>query len=47
MAMSDRIVVMWQGVIAQVGSPASIYRHPVSSFVADFIGKSNILKIEC
>jgi spermidine/putrescine ABC transporter ATP-binding subunit len=46
MAMSDRIVVMWQGVIAQVGSPASIYRHPVSSFVADFIGKSNILKIE-
>ncbi|AXA44104.1 ABC transporter ATP-binding protein (plasmid) [Rhizobium leguminosarum] len=45
MAMSDRIVVMWQGVIAQEGSPASIYRHPASSFVADFIGKSNILKV--
>ncbi|MBY2919389.1 ABC transporter ATP-binding protein [Rhizobium leguminosarum] len=46
MAMSDRIVVMWQGVIAQTGGPASIYRHPASSFVADFIGKSNILTIE-
>jgi putative spermidine/putrescine transport system ATP-binding protein/spermidine/putrescine transport system ATP-binding protein len=46
MAMSDRIVVMWQGAIAQTGGPASIYRHPASSFVADFIGKSNILTIE-
>lgn len=46
MAMSDRIVVMWQGVIAQEGKPTSIYRHPVSSFVADFIGKSNILAVE-
>lgn len=46
MAMSDRIVVMWQGVIAQEGKPASIYRHPASSFVADFIGKSNILTVE-
>jgi spermidine/putrescine ABC transporter ATP-binding subunit len=45
MAMSDRIVVMWQGEIAQQGDPASVYRHPKSSFVANFIGKSNILKV--
>ncbi len=42
MAMSDRIVVMHKGVIAQEGAPAAIYQKPRSSFVADFIGKSNI-----
>ncbi len=42
MAMSDRIVVMHKGVIAQEGTPAAIYQRPRSSFVADFIGKSNI-----
>ena len=46
MAMSDRIIVMWKGVIAQEGDPASIYGNPMSTFVADFIGKSNILDIE-
>ena len=45
MAMSDRIVVMHEGVIAQVGSPGEIYRTPETSFVADFIGKSNIFEI--
>lgn len=45
MAMSDRIVVMWQGAIAQEGAPAEIYRDPNSRFVADFIGKSNILAV--
>ncbi|PPJ49191.1 ABC transporter ATP-binding protein [Rhizobium sp. KAs_5_22] len=45
MAMSDRIVVMWQGVIAQEGTPADIYGRPQTSFVADFIGRSNILPI--
>ncbi|WP_457584543.1 ABC transporter ATP-binding protein [Ensifer canadensis] len=45
MAMSDRIVVMWQGVVAQEGKPATIYRDPSSRFVADFIGKSNILPV--
>lgn len=45
MAMSDRIVVMWQGSIAQEGAPAEIYRDPKSRFVADFIGKSNILAV--
>lgn len=46
MAMSDRIVVMWGGEIAQEGRPADIYRHPKSRFVADFIGRSNILPFQ-
>jgi ABC-type Fe3+/spermidine/putrescine transport system ATPase subunit len=46
MAMSDRIVVMHDGIIAQVGAPAEIYRAPQTTFVADFIGKSNIFAIE-
>jgi len=45
MAMSDRIVVMWQGDIAQQGDPISIYRNPRTRFVADFIGRSNILSV--
>jgi putative spermidine/putrescine transport system ATP-binding protein/spermidine/putrescine transport system ATP-binding protein len=45
MAMSDRIVVMWQGEIAQQGEPSAIYRDPSSRFVADFIGRSNILPV--
>lgn len=43
MAMSDRIVVMSEGHIEQVGSPEDIYRRPESLFVADFIGKANML----
>ncbi|MBY5775363.1 ABC transporter ATP-binding protein [Rhizobium leguminosarum] len=45
MAMSDRVVVMAKGVIAQEGRPEEIYNNPSTSFVADFIGKSNILPI--
>lgn len=45
MAMSDRIVVMSGGVMAQQGSPTEIYHRPRSAFVADFIGKSNILPV--
>ncbi|MBB5536305.1 putative spermidine/putrescine transport system ATP-binding protein/spermidine/putrescine transport system ATP-binding protein [Rhizobium giardinii] len=45
MAMSDRIVVMWQGAIAQQGKPDSIYRSPATRFVADFIGRSNVLSV--
>jgi spermidine/putrescine ABC transporter ATP-binding subunit len=45
MAMSDRIVVMWQGEIAQEGRPGEIYRHPKSRFVADFIGRSNLIPV--
>ena len=43
MAMADRIVVMNQGVIEQVGSPMEIYRDPASPFVVDFVGKANVL----
>lgn len=44
MTMSDRIVVMNQGLIQQVGRPVDIYNEPKNSFVASFIGESNIIK---
>lgn len=43
LTMADRIVVMNQGVIEQVGSPNDIYDRPASPFVADFIGTMNFL----
>ena len=43
MTLSDRIVVMSEGKIQQIGSPVEIYNEPANSFVADFIGESNIL----
>ena len=43
LTLSDTIVVMNEGKIQQIGSPADIYNEPVNSFVADFIGESNIL----
>ncbi|MCX7152627.1 MAG: putative 2-aminoethylphosphonate ABC transporter ATP-binding protein [Proteobacteria bacterium] len=43
LAMADRIVVMNHGVIEQVGTPLEIYREPASPFVADFVGKINVL----
>ncbi|MCO6181028.1 ABC transporter ATP-binding protein [Ciceribacter sp. RN22] len=45
MAMSDRIIVMQSGAVAQEGAPTEIYDRPRTSFVADFIGKSNILPV--
>jgi iron(III) transport system ATP-binding protein len=44
MAISDRIIIMNKGVIQQVGTPTEIYYHPVSEFVADFIGEANFLE---
>jgi iron(III) transport system ATP-binding protein len=44
LAMADRIVVMNQGQIRQIGSPTEIYRHPGSEFVADFIGRANLIE---
>ena len=44
LSMADRIVVMNQGVIEQIGTPEEIYRLPSSPFVADFVGKINILR---
>ena len=46
MSLSDRIVVMRNAVVEQVGTPEEIYRRPASVFVADFIGRSNFLKVE-
>lgn len=40
--MSDRIGVMNEGRLLQVGSPQEIYEHPTSRFVADFIGEINL-----
>lgn len=44
MALSDQIIVMEKGVIAQIGTPQEIYYHPASEFVADFIGEANFLR---
>ena len=44
LTMSDRIAVMNAGVIEQLGTPDEIYERPVSKFVANFIGESNILE---
>ncbi len=44
LAMSDRIAVMNQGKVEQVGAPTEIYERPRTRFVADFIGEINILE---
>jgi iron(III) transport system ATP-binding protein len=44
LALSDRIAVMRQGHIAQLGTPKEIYDQPADPFVADFIGSSNFLQ---
>lgn len=43
MSMSDRIVILNNGKIAQVGTPKEVYYHPQSEFVANFIGTANII----
>ena len=43
LTMSDRVVVMNNGEIEQIGTPEDIYNEPVNAFVADFIGEANIL----
>jgi spermidine/putrescine ABC transporter ATP-binding subunit len=42
--MSDRIAVMEQGRIAQLGTPQQVYHHPASRFVAGFMGESNLMR---
>ncbi|WP_244292726.1 ABC transporter ATP-binding protein [[Micrococcus luteus] ATCC 49442] len=42
LAMSDRVAVMNNGAIEQIGSPQEIYQNPATSFVASFIGKTNL-----
>jgi iron(III) transport system ATP-binding protein len=43
LAVSDRIVVMQSGKIAQIGTPRDLYERPASAFVADFIGDANLI----
>jgi iron(III) transport system ATP-binding protein len=45
LALSHRIGVMNQGRLEQVGTPAQIYREPVSAYVADFVGAANLLPV--
>ncbi|HEX6594230.1 MAG TPA: ABC transporter ATP-binding protein [Bacillota bacterium] len=44
MSIADRVAVMKEGEILQVGTPTDLYSHPKTSFIADFVGTSNILK---
>jgi putative spermidine/putrescine transport system ATP-binding protein len=46
LTMSDRLAVMNQGRIEQVGSPAEVYERPATGFVAGFVGASNVLSGE-
>lgn len=43
MMMSDRIAVMAEGRIAQIGSPSEVYLHPATPFVASFLGETNLV----
>ena len=45
--MSNRLVVMDGGRIMQSGSPEEVYKEPLTEFVADFLGVTNLLDIEC
>jgi iron(III) transport system ATP-binding protein len=44
LSVADRIVVMNHGVIDQVGTPMEVYREPATAFVADFVGRVNVLR---
>lgn len=44
LAISDKIVILNQGVVQQIGTPREVYQYPENEFVASFIGETNILK---
>ena len=44
LAVSDRIVVMDRGLIAQIGTPADLYERPATPFIANFIGDANLIR---
>ena len=46
LTMSDRIAVMSQGQVEQVGAPKEIYEEPLTAYVADFLGVSNLMEAE-
>lgn len=47
MTMSDRVAIMSNGGLIQVGTPTELYRQPKTEFVADFIGRMNFLDGDC
>lgn len=47
LALADRMAVMNQGRVEQIGTPSELYEHPASGFVADFIGSINRIDVEC
>jgi sulfate transport system ATP-binding protein len=46
MDLADRVVVLHQGKVQQIGTPAEIYDHPATEFVASFVGATNVLRGE-
>ncbi len=46
-AVSDRILIMQEGSIAQDGTPEEVYERPVSRFVAEFMGSANLIPARC
>jgi len=46
LTMSDRLAVMCDGKLAQVGSPREVYEAPASTYVADFLGVSNLMSVD-
>ena len=44
LTLADRLVLMNKGTIQQIGSPADLYSRPANLFVADFIGKANVIR---
>jgi len=45
MVMADRVVVMREGRVAQIGTPEEIYAHPADTFVASFVGDANLIPV--
>jgi spermidine/putrescine transport system ATP-binding protein len=46
MTMADTVAVMNAGVIEQMGAPMDLYEHPQTTFVANFLGQSNLIKVQ-
>jgi ABC-type Fe3+/spermidine/putrescine transport system ATPase subunit len=46
MVLADRVVVLKDGRVEQIGSPREVYEQPQSRFVSEFIGASNLLRVE-
>src|SRR6266540_2871405 len=47
LTMSDRLAVMSNGRVEQIGSPAGVYQEPATAYVADFLGVSNLMDATC